>query len=88
MGYAELLKLKLKNTSTREKQAADIIIKSAERASDLTRQLLSFARGGKYNALPLIANDIIKEINMIQTKRRKLNIQEGILNKKISKLSM
>jgi PAS domain S-box-containing protein len=68
MGYAELLKFKLTNSSTREKQAADIIIKSSERASDLTRQLLAFARSGKYNPVPLMVNDIIKQTIIVSEK--------------------
>jgi signal transduction histidine kinase len=75
MGYAELLKFRLTNTSTREKQAADIIIKSSERASDLTRQLLAFARGGKYNPVPLMANDIIKQTIIVSEKIFEKNIE-------------
>jgi PAS domain S-box-containing protein len=74
MGYAELLKLKFTDTSARERQAADIIIKSTERASDLTRQLLAFARGGKYNPVPLIINDLIKQT---------INVSEKIFEKNI-----
>jgi PAS domain S-box-containing protein len=74
MGYAELLKLKFANTSGREKKAADIIIKSSERASDLTQQLLAFARGGKYNPVPLTVNDLIKQT---------INVSEKIFEKNI-----
>ncbi len=74
MGYAELLKIKFTNTTARERQAADIIIKSAERASDLTQQLLAFARGGKYNPVPMIVNDLIKQT---------INVSEKIFEKNI-----
>jgi len=75
MGYAELLKYKLTNSSAREKQAADIIIKGSERASDLTRQLLAFARGGKYNPVPLIVNDLIKQTIIVSEKIFEKNIE-------------
>lgn len=74
MGYAELLKLKFSNTSGREKKAADIIIQSSERASDLTQQLLAFARGGKYNPVAMIVNDLIKQT---------INVSEKIFEKNI-----
>jgi PAS domain S-box-containing protein len=74
MGYAELLKLKFTDTSARERQAAEIIIKSAERASDLTRQLLAFARGGKYSPVALIVNDLITQT---------INVSEKIFEKNI-----
>lgn len=75
LGYAELLKLKLTATSTREKKAADIIIKSAERASNLTKQLLAFARGGKHNPIPLIVNEIIKQTIIVSEKIFEKNIK-------------
>ncbi len=74
MGYAELLKLDLASASTRKKHMADIIIKSVERASDLTRQLLAFARGGKSNPVPLIVNDLINKT---------INVSEKIFEKNI-----
>jgi len=75
MGYAELLKLKLTNTSPREKKAAEIIISSAERASNLTRQLLAFARGEKHHPVPLIVNEIIKQSIIVSEKIFEKNIK-------------
>jgi PAS domain S-box-containing protein len=75
MGYAELLKLKLTNTSPREKKAAEIIISSAERAANLTRQLLAFARGEKHHPLPLIVNEIIKQSIIVSEKIFEKNIK-------------
>ncbi|MCP4728210.1 MAG: response regulator [bacterium] len=62
MGYAEVIKMKYPDSSSSEGQAADIIIQGAERAAELIRQLLGFARGGKYNPVYLDVNEIIKEI--------------------------
>ncbi|MFC1563528.1 PocR ligand-binding domain-containing protein [candidate division KSB1 bacterium] len=75
MGYAELLKLKLQDTSVLEGEAADIILKGTERAADLTKQLLGFARGGKYNPEPLNINSVIRE---------NVKVSEKILEKKIT----
>jgi PAS domain S-box-containing protein len=75
MGYAELLKIKFGDTSTSEGHAAEIILKSAERASDLTGQLLGFARGGKYNPVPLKINDIIEEAIHVSEKIFEKNIK-------------
>jgi len=75
MGYAELLKIKFGDTSTSEGHAAEIILKSAQRASDLTGQLLGFARGGKYNPVPLIINDVIEEAIHVSEKIFEKNIK-------------
>jgi len=74
MGYAELLKLKYPEISHSNGKAADIIFKGAERASDLTKQLLGFARGGKYNPITLNINEIILEA---------VKVSEKIFEKKI-----
>jgi PAS domain S-box-containing protein len=74
MGYAELLKIKFGNISNSEGHAAEIILKSAQRASELIRQLLGFARGGKYNPVPLIVNDVIEEA---------VHVSENIFEKNI-----
>ncbi|MFC1477385.1 PAS domain S-box protein [candidate division KSB1 bacterium] len=84
MGYAELLKLQLPDTTTPEGEAADVISQGAERAAELTKQLLGFARGGKYNPLPLNINKIIRETVRVSEKIFEKNIvvtfdfEEGI----------
>lgn len=47
--------------------ALNVIVKSAERAEELTRQLLGFARKGKYGAKPIDLNAIIKEAASLLT---------------------
>ena len=74
MGFAELLKLKFPDPSSSEGHASEIIIKSTERAADLTKQLLGFARGGKYQPVTLNINDVITEV---------LSVSEKIFDKKI-----
>ncbi|MCP4724393.1 MAG: response regulator, partial [bacterium] len=61
MGYSELLKMRFRDTTKIEGQAADVIFNGAERAAVLTKQLLGFARRGKYNPVPLNVNEILKE---------------------------
>ncbi|MFC1558656.1 PAS domain S-box protein [candidate division KSB1 bacterium] len=61
MGYADLLKHGFGDTPASRENAVDIILSNAERASDLTRQLLGFARGGKYNPVIININETIKE---------------------------
>ncbi len=72
-GYAELLKMKFGDSDTNVGRATDVIIKGAERASDLTRQLLGFAREGKFNPVPLNVNEVIKEV---------MDVSDKILEKK------
>ncbi|MFC1726442.1 PAS domain S-box protein [candidate division KSB1 bacterium] len=61
MAYSELLKMKYVDETTSEGKAADAIIRGVERAADLTKQLLGFARGGKYEPKPLNINQVINE---------------------------
>ena len=61
MGYAELLKMKLTDNKKIEGRAADTIYKNSIAAQELTKQLLRFARKGKYNPIPLNLNNVIKE---------------------------
>ncbi len=59
LGYAELLKLQLDEDS-KESKAAEIICEGAERASRLTRQLLSFSRKEEQLNVPLDVNALIQ----------------------------
>jgi PAS domain S-box-containing protein len=60
LGYASLMKTKM----TKDHQFfkyIDTIEKGGLRASELTSQLLGFARGGKYNSKPVDLNALIEE---------------------------
>ena len=87
MGYAELLKREFEDTSTGMGQAVDIILSGAERASDLTQQLLGFARGGKYNPVVLNINEIINDALKVSEKIFEKNIiVKYKLDKKINNI--
>ncbi len=60
LGYANLLKLQ-NNEESPTYEAADVIEKAAERASDLTKQLLGFARQGKLQNSPVDLHSMIRE---------------------------
>jgi two-component system, cell cycle sensor histidine kinase and response regulator CckA len=64
LGYATFVKRKL---STRDKiyQSIEAIERSAQRATELTKQLLGFARRGKYQVRPIDCNALIQEIVLI-----------------------
>ncbi|MFC1477162.1 ATP-binding protein, partial [candidate division KSB1 bacterium] len=74
MGYAELLKMRFSETDSDEGEAADVILKGAERAADLTKQLLGFARGGKFNPVPISMNTVLKESVQVSEKIFEKNI--------------
>ncbi len=60
LGYANLLKLQT-NEESSTFEAADVIEKAAQRASDLTKQLLGFARQGKLQNSAVDLNSMILE---------------------------
>lgn len=60
LGYASLLKMKM-DVDHPYYTYIDTIEKSASRASELTSQLLAFARAGKYNVQPVNVNRIATE---------------------------
>ncbi|HEY5764907.1 MAG TPA: histidine kinase dimerization/phospho-acceptor domain-containing protein, partial [Candidatus Deferrimicrobiaceae bacterium] len=61
LGYTSLLKNMMKETHPFFGPVTTIE-RSAERAADLTRKLLGFARGGKYRADPLSLNDVVNRV--------------------------
>lgn len=80
MGYAELLALHYPDESSMEGEAAHAIFKNAERAADLTRQLLGFARKGKYNPVPLDINEVILNVLIVSEKifEKKIRIRNDL----------
>lgn len=65
MGYAELLSMKFPDSDSIVGEAAHIILEGSQRAAHLTRQLLGFARGGKYNPIPININKVIKDTDRL-----------------------
>jgi len=61
LGYTSLLKNMMKENHPFFGPVTTIE-RSAERAADLTRKLLGFARGGKYRADPISLNDVVKRV--------------------------
>ena len=63
MGYAELLKLN--PVSDESKKYAEMICLAAQRAADLTNELLAFARKGRYRMQPVDLNLLIDEVTAL-----------------------
>jgi len=61
LGYASLIKAQFEE-GTPLYRYADVIERSATRASELTEKLLAFARGGKYKVEVINLNEIIEEV--------------------------
>ncbi|MCP4726157.1 MAG: response regulator [bacterium] len=75
MGFAEILKMKFKDRSVVEGHAADVIFTGAERAAELTKQLLGFARAGKYYPVPVNLNVIIQDMVRVSEKIFEKNVK-------------
>lgn len=81
LGYATLLKGKLSADENICKKL-DIIITSSQRGAELTKQLLGFARQGKYEKKDITPNEIIEEcINLLNSTAKGISI-EKILDSK------
>ena len=64
MGYTSLLKARIGDAGAEEIEAIE---RAGLRASDLTTQLLGFARGGKYEVRPVDLNQVVgKVVSMIR----------------------
>ena len=75
-GYASLI-LNKAPPDTEYREYVEAIEESVQRGSDLTRQLLTFARGGQYNARPTDINDVIREsVSMFGRTRKEISIRE------------
>jgi PAS domain S-box-containing protein len=61
LGYADVLE----EPDPPVAEAARSIRKAGQRAAELTRQLLGFARGGKYRPEPVDLNDVVREVEQL-----------------------
>ncbi len=73
LGYAGLLRLELKNNEKLTKYI-ETIERSARRASELTKQLLGFARGGKTSVMSVDFNRICRETVELTKKMIEKNV--------------
>ena len=73
MGYASLAKADLSATDPIYHHV-DVIETASQRASELTQQLLAFARGGKFDARPNDVNDIVREVVTLLSRTINKNI--------------
>ncbi len=67
LGYASLLKMKIPEDDPIQRPLS-VIESSAEKAGELTRQLLGFARKGKYVVEPLNLNALVDDVFRIITR--------------------
>ncbi|RMF11127.1 MAG: response regulator [Candidatus Neomarinimicrobiota bacterium] len=74
MGYAEYLDSVIPASSDKERKAIEAILRGAERAGSLTKQLLGFARKTQFSPQPAAVPDLIEE---------SLKVSEKIFEKKI-----
>jgi PAS domain S-box-containing protein len=74
-GNAKIIK-KAARDNKRISTGAESILKAAQRSSDLTRQLLAFARKGKFQTVGIDINEMVKEVVDLlkRTIDRKINI--------------
>jgi PAS domain S-box-containing protein len=79
MGYSDMLKISSR-PGDRVYQAADVIQRAAERAAELTGQLLGFARKGKLQSHPVDIHTIVKEVLTLlsRTIDRRISMTTGL----------
>ncbi len=73
LGYAQLLKMK--PASDRVREIASTIEDAGERASELTRQLLGFARRGKFLTTPVDLHMLVAEVIRLLSRTLNKNIR-------------
>jgi len=68
IGAAQLLEIKAKNLTKKDKGYIDIIISSSKRAAGLTSKLLAFGRKGKIMSTTINIHSVIKDTESILSK--------------------
>ncbi len=66
IGWTELIQDRVGNDPDLDKATTNILT-AAQRASDLTAQLLAFARKGKFESRPVDVHDLINEVTQLLT---------------------
>ncbi len=88
IGYSELAKVEIKDEKSLLGNAISVILESSERAAILTKQLLGFARKGKYQPVPLelnrVINHVLKVSDRIFEKNIEVNFESGNINNVIA----
>lgn len=74
LGYANLLKLDSR-PGEEVYEAADVIEKAADRAAQLTQQLLGFARKGKLREIPVDVHQAVQEVIALLSRTLNKNIE-------------
>jgi PAS domain S-box-containing protein len=82
-GYADILRSQIGRNGAAE-ESIGIIEKAAKRASDLTSQLLGFARKGRFQAVQVNLNDTIAEVTSLlkSTVDKKIDIVQNLSTRK------
>ena len=62
LGAAQLVEMDLKDNSVEMKHRIDMVIDASKRATELTQQLLSFSRKGKYTIVAVDVHDVIQSV--------------------------
>jgi PAS domain S-box-containing protein len=62
LGAAQLVEMDLKNHSVETKNRIDMVIDASKRAAELTQQLLSFSRKGKYTIVAVDVHEVIQSV--------------------------
>ena len=62
IGSAQLLEMEFKDANPDLKENIDMVIDTSKRASDLTAQLLAFARKGNYRIMSLEIHEVIRSV--------------------------
>jgi PAS domain S-box-containing protein len=62
LGAAQLMELDLKDQDSDARRRVDMVIDASKRAAELTQQLLTFARKGKYTIAPINVHEVIASV--------------------------
>ena len=65
LGAVQLIEMETANANPELKHNIEMVMDTTKRASDLTQQLLAFARRGNFKAVPLNMHEVIHSVNSL-----------------------